>query len=151
MESDMCRVGMVGVAVALVACGGTESAKVITQGELNNDTAADETGPVIEHTPITASQQYEQAVALTATVTDAASTVSSVSGFYKRADQVEWTSVPLEASEASGDLWLGEIPAADVTGSGMNYYLEAVDFVGNGKAYPVNGEADALYFRISAD
>lgn len=149
MESGMRRVGMVGVAVALVACGGTESAKVINQGERYNDTGElDETGPDIEHTPITASQQYEQAVVLTATVTDAASTVSSVSGFYKRADQVEWTSVSLSAS---GDLWEGEIPATDVTGSGMDYYLEAVDSAGNGKTYPVNGEADALYFRISAD
>lgn len=144
----MYRAGMVGVALALVACGGTESAKVITQGERYNDTAVDETGPVIEHTPITASQQYEQAVSLTATVTDEESTVQSVTGLYKRADQVEWTSVSLSAA---GDLWQGDIPATDVTGSGMNYYLEAVDSAGNGKAYPINGEADALYFRISAD
>lgn len=137
------------LAVGLVGCGGGETAKAVQLGDQYNDTGdVDESGPVIEHTPITTSQQYEQAVALTATVTDAASGVQSVSGFYKRADQVQWTSVSLEAS---GDLWQGAIPAADVTGSGMNYYLEAVDSAGNIKAYPINGAADALYFRISAD
>lgn len=133
----------------LVGCGGGESAKAVQLGDQYNDTGElDETGPVIEHTPITASQQYEQPVALTATVSDAASGVQSVSGFYKRADQVEWSTVSLSAS---GDLWQGAIPGADVTGSGMNYYLESVDAVGNSTTYPSNGAADALYFRVSAD
>lgn len=145
----MRKASMVGVALALVACGGSETAKVVKTGEEYNDTGElDETGPVIEHTPITTSQQYEQAVGLTATVTDAASGVQSVAAYYKRADQVEWTSVSLSAS---GDLWQGSIPGADVTGSGMNYYLEAVDVAGNVTDYPINGAADALYFRISAD
>lgn len=145
----MRKAWMMGAAMALVGCGGTESAKVIQQGERYNDTGElDETGPVIEHTPITTSQQYEQAVGLTATVTDAASGVSAVAAYYKRADAVEWSSVSLEPS---GDLWQGSIPGTDVTGSGMNYYLEAVDVAGNTAAYPINGAADPLYFRISAD
>lgn len=140
---------MVGFQLVLVACGGSETAKVISTDKQRVDTGElDETGPVIEHTPITTSQQYEQAVALTATVSDAASGVESVAGFYKRADEVTWSSVSLEPS---GDLWQGAIPGTDVTGSGMNYYIEAVDIAGNLTAYPINGAADALYFRVSAD
>ncbi|MEC8422241.1 MAG: hypothetical protein VX000_00615 [Myxococcota bacterium] len=140
---------MMGFLMMTVACGGSETAKVINTDKQRVDTGElDETGPVIEHTPITTSQQYEQAVALSATVADAASGVQSVSGFYKRADEVTWSSVSLSPT---GDLWQGAIPGTDVTGSGMNYYIEAVDIAGNTSAYPINGAADALYFRVSAD
>lgn len=144
----MRKVWTLGLVVGALACGGSETAKVIKSGEQYNDTAVDESGPDIDHTPITTSQQYEQPVALTATVTDDGSGVDSVVAWYKRANEVDWSSVPLEAS---GDLWQGAIPGAEVTGSGMDYYLEAVDELGNSATEPVNGAADAFYFRISGD
>ena len=139
---------IVGGLVAAVACGGRETAKVVNTDKQYVDTGGDEAAPVIEHTPITTSQAYEQPVVITATVTDDDSGVATVSVFYKRADVVEWSELVLDPS---GDVWEKAIPAANVTGSGMNYYLEATDAVGNLANLPVNGQADAYYFRISAD
>ena len=144
----MCREWWLSGLAVLAACGGSETAKVVSTDKQYNDTAGDDTPPVIDHAPITTSQQFEQPVTITATVTDDDAGVATVSVFYKRADVVEWTEMVLDGS---GDAWEKAIPGTNVTGSGMNYYLRAEDNVGNVATLPANGEADAYYFRVSAD
>ena len=143
--------GYVGIVtlLGLVACGGAAT-NTINQGTKVNDTGElDETPPVIEHTPIETAQQYEEPVTITATITDDASGVSGVLLYYKRADAVEWENKALNPQ--GNDVYQANIPPAAVTGSGMNYYIEATDVAGNMRNSPRDGAADAVYFRVTVD
>lgn len=144
----MRRIVNMAVALTLVACGG-ETAKTVQLGDQYNDTGdPDETAPSIEHTPIDAAQPYQQDVAVSATVTDEQSGVDRVVVRFKRSDEVEWTNSRMTAQ---GDVYSTVIPGDAVSGSGMNYYISAIDLVGNVSEYPLAGPNEALYFRVSAD
>jgi|AACY02.2.fsa_nt_gi hypothetical protein len=147
----MRRSGMswVTLALGLAACAGGDTTKTVQLGEDYNDTGdPDETGPTIEHVPIDGAQTYQQDVVVSATVTDDQSGVERAIVRYKRADQTEWTN---ERMEPQGDVYQAVIPGADVSGSGMNYYITSIDFAGNVGDYPIAGQNDPLYFRVSAD
>jgi hypothetical protein len=144
----MRRIAGMALALGLVACGG-DTTKAVKLGEQYNDTGElDETAPSIEHTPIDSAQTYQQDVVVAATITDGQSGMNRAVVRYKRADAVEWSNAPMQPQ---GDVYQGIIPGDAVSGSGMNYYISAIDVAGNVGEYPLAGQADPLYFRVSAD
>ncbi|MEQ9499147.1 MAG: PKD domain-containing protein [Deltaproteobacteria bacterium] len=86
-------------------------------------TLVDVDGPVITHTPVADGQPAGAAVPIVATVTDE-STVAEVRVYFRATGTASFVSA---AMTANGDTFTGEIPAALVTGGGVDYYLEATD------------------------
>jgi len=84
----------------------------------------DLTPPTIVHTPISGSVPQGQPVAITANVTDV-SGVAEVRVYFRSAGGASFLSAPL-TSAGNGD-FTGEIPAALIQGTGVDYYLEATD------------------------
>ena len=131
--------------LALAACN-TDNVKAVVGEQFDTGEGVDDVGPTISHTPVTAAQPINTAVALSASTEDR-SGVDSVKIAYQRYDQVDWTRVDM-AGDAEGLNWSGSIPGDAVVGSGMRYVLEATDKVGNVSAYPPDGESDPLSFRV---
>lgn len=73
---------------------------------------------IIDHTPVESAEIGD--IPVEADVPGA----TEVALHYRRQGQSAYTSLPMTAS---GDLWTGVIPAADVTFAPMQYYLEATD------------------------
>jgi len=132
--------------VLLVGCGDTvhleNTDPLDTSGQL------DETGPVIAHDPITESQNYSEGVIIGAQVVDDMSPVLAVEVHYKRETSTVWQVASMVSQDEKGN-HSGEIPAADVSSSGMHYYLYAIDTEGNESLEPPDGVSDPFHFRIS--
>jgi len=140
----MTRIGLM-VAI-LVGCGDT----VHTENTRTLDTSGqiDETGPVITHDPIAESQLYAEGVVIHALVEDELSPVLAVEVHYKRETSTVWQVASLVGQDEEGN-HSGEIPASDVSSSGMHYYLYAIDTEGNDSFEPSDGASDPFHFRIS--
>jgi hypothetical protein len=131
----------------LSGCGG-EGTSIVGGGKADTVEPPDEDGPIIEHTPISTSQPYQQAVSISARVVDEGSGVKQVEVLYRREDQAEFSSAQLSDS---GDTWSGQIPATEVASGGMYYYLHAFDVEDNDSLLPPGGAADAWHFGVTAD
>ena len=84
----------------------------------------DEDLPVIAHSPVTSPQAKGVPVTITATVTDP-SGVAEVRVYFRAAGTATFLSAGLIAF--GDDVYSVEIPALIVSGTGVDYYLEAVD------------------------
>ncbi len=81
--------------------------------------------PVLEHTPITDVTPGEDVV-FAATATDEIG-IAYVQLFYRAANSQDWISVEMLPTE--GDSFVFTLPAADISGAGMEYYIEVSDGV----------------------
>lgn len=90
-----------------------------------NDPCADLVPPTIVHTPVSNGQQANQAVSVSAVVTDPASGVGSVELFYRATGGGAFTATSM--LDVGGGVHQGEIPAGAITLAGVDYYLRAVD------------------------
>lgn len=135
------------IALLLPACGGGGTETVKT-GFDDTSVDVDEDPPEITHEQI-GTQIFGQDVTVEATVIDLESEVAEVKVYYRRNDLTTWSDLTL--TPAGDDLFSVKIPGGEVSGSGMKYYLTAADAVGNTVAYPIEGEALPLDFRVSAD
>lgn len=129
------------------ACGGGKS-EAIRTGFNDTSVDVDDDPPVIAHTKLEG-QLYLQPVQVDCVVTDEESEVALVQVFYREATQTTWSS--LELSPGADNSYSVQIPGDQVVGSGMKYYLTAEDTEGNAVAFPTEGEALPLDFRVSAD
>ncbi len=84
----------------------------------------DTEAPVITHTPVTSADE-NQAVTITATITDNVG-VASATLYYKKSTDASYTSATMTAS---GNSYSAAIPAAVVTQAGVDYYIKATDAV----------------------
>lgn len=131
-------------------CGG-QSAKAITEFDTAPTTEEDVDAPEITHEPIDSAQPINQDVQIVATVVDDLSGIDAVVVFYKRPEVAEWKSNALEETDADSGGWGGVIPAADITGGNIVYYLQAIDTAGNENFAPVEGEGNPYGFRVNPD
>ena len=93
--------------------------------------------PAISHTPVTSATPGDP-IPLSATVTDNTNALASVTLQYRRVGQLSYQEVAM--TNTSGDTYEAEIPAADVTTDGVEYYLQATDDFGVASTV---GSADA--------
>lgn len=128
---------------------GRDGAKAITSGSFDTSVEVDEDAPIIEHVPIDSAQPISQDVRIEALVLDDLSAIDTVSVVYKRSDAADWSNDLLE--EGDDDMWVGQIPGADVNGSNIFYYITAIDSSGNEGFFPVDGEANPIGFRVNPD
>lgn len=96
--------------------------------------------PIITHTPIGDGQPEAHAVQITANAT-AQSGLTSVSVYF-RAPGGAFSQVPL--TNTSSTTYLAEIPVAAVHPPLVEYYLEAVDTVGQSTTHPLGGAVHAF-------
>jgi len=87
-------------------------------------TTVDTSGPSIAHMPVSDGQEAGQDVEVSAAVSDP-SGVASVVLYYRITGESTFTALPMIA--AGGNLYVEEIPGFDVTGAGVDYYIEATD------------------------
>lgn len=112
---------------------------------VTDEVSADDKPPVIVHTPVKKAPAGK-AIAIAATVTD--------NVFVHHVD-LRWKpeggtwQVARLASEP-GDKYVGEIPAADVKGATLRYYLEAADESTNVARSPAAGEAAPYEVEIES-
>lgn len=81
--------------------------------------------PVITHSPVTAGSS-EQDLTITAQITDADDTATAAV-FYKSSSDAAFTSVPM--TNTGGTDFSAVIPKASLTGTELQYYIEAADAV----------------------
>ncbi|TCM97883.1 fibronectin type III domain protein [Paenibacillus sp. BK033] len=86
--------------------------------------------PVITHSPVTAGSS-EQDLTITAQITDADDTATAAV-FYKNPSDAAFTSVPM--SNTGGSDFSAVIPKASLTGTELQYYIEAADAVNHVKS-----------------
>ena len=137
----------VGLMLFLAACGsGLTSTNVNKDVDFEDE--ADEVPPVIEHTAVTETQVFGEDVSITATVTDDDSGVLFVYLYYKNETDgsADWNRSFLTAS---GDVYTGVIQGEDERGSGVDYYIEAIDKQENTAWSPEDGEDDPYHFRVA--
>lgn len=135
------------LSLLLAACGGGGT-EAIKTGFDDTGADVDEDPPEVTHEQL-GTQLFGQAALVQATVVDLESEIGEVKVFYRRNDVTTWSELAL--TPAGDDLFGVQIPGDEVSGSGMKYYLTAADVVGNTVAYPIEGEALPLDFRVSAD
>lgn len=100
-------------------------------GQSNTASASpwDNIVPTLTHTAVT-SAKAGQAITVSATATDNIA-VASVKAFYRVTGTDVWKTLELTESPATANLYIGVIPAEDVTAAGLEYYVEARDRDGN--------------------
>ncbi len=135
-------------ALLFAACTGDTVQTVSSGNQGDPEADPDEDPPVIQHEPVLTSQTYGEAVELSATVLDEESNVFLVEVWYKTETSTEWSTASLIPGPGDG-IYEGKIPAADVSGGGMHYFLLAMDSAENEATDPEDGEADAFHFRVS--
>ena len=70
---------------------------------------------------------------------------------FERHDVETWSSSLLEESDSATSTWSGVIPAGDVNGTNVFYYIHAIDSEGNESFFPPDGEANPASFRVNPD
>lgn len=136
-----------GLWLLLAGCGsGLTSTNVNKDGDFEEE--VDELAPVIVHTAVTETQTFGEDVAIEATVTDEGSGVLFVYLYYKNETDgsADWTRSILTPN---GDIYTGTIQGEDQRGSGVDYYLEAVDKQQNTSWAPEDGDDDPYHFRVA--
>ncbi|PKN57087.1 MAG: hypothetical protein CVU56_12675, partial [Deltaproteobacteria bacterium HGW-Deltaproteobacteria-14] len=128
--------------VATSPAGAPTTVHSFTVGSVPTDT----TPPVIVHTPVSGSHTASQAVALTATVTDA-SGVGAVRVHFRAQGDTSWLVASLSAG--TNNSWTGSIPALAVVSPGVQYYLEAVDASSSANAAMSPATAPTTYHSFS--
>lgn len=91
--------------------------------------ARDTTPPTVQHEPASGDVPDNQPLALYATVKDE-SGVSEVTLFYRNKGEDEYRSMPMQAS-GNADIYMAEIPAAELSPPQFEYYIQAGDTGGN--------------------
>jgi hypothetical protein len=104
------------------------------------------TGPVIEHTPLTGVQPAGVAVTIAATVT-ATEGVQSVTLSY-RVPNGTWAQLDMAGAAGS---YSAEIPAGGVVAPGIQYYIGATDGKGVTAAVPEGAPTQYYSFSVSAE
>jgi hypothetical protein len=92
----------------------------------------DVAGPVITHTPVANGRTAGAAVVVNATATDATG-VAGLSLLYRTVGAPSFTET---AMTNTGGTWSASIPAGTVTAAGVQYYLRALDTLGNATVAP---------------
>ena len=134
----------------LSACNLTPIGTVSPGPHTIGDEKPDVTCPDISHVPIDQAQPVRQDVSIVADVEDAEGAVVAVEVYFKSETAADWLAGrPLVRSDDAW-VWAGAIPADAVVGGGVDYYLLAVDDVGNECTFPEDGEHDPLHFRVNA-
>ena len=132
----------------LVGCGdGT-----IDTVDVNKDGIVeeiDEDPPIIVHTPVEGTQTFGADVAIEAIVTDPGGAVVIVQLSYKISTDGagDWQKQRLITT--GNDVYTGTIPGEDHSGSGVNYYIEAIDRSQNSGFSPEDGKDDPYHFRVA--
>jgi len=106
----------------------------------------DTTAPRIVHTPVGDGGPVGQAVSIEAVVTDA-SGVAQVTLSYRVVGDAEFRSLPMTVS--GGDRYAADIPAADVTAAGVEYYFRAADASPAANAAVDPPDAPASLYRFT--
>ncbi len=86
--------------------------------------------PTIEHAPNSEDTASGKAAIVSATVTDIDSGVKVVSLFFRTKGTSQYNRLPMESKDGSAN-YIAEIPERYVQDPGVEYYIEAVDNVGN--------------------
>lgn len=124
----------------------------LVPGPVNNPwtftTTADGAGPVLRHTPVAASDSGV-AIPLTAYATDPGSGVQQVILYFRQGGREEFTEVAM--SHPSDSTYQAQIPAPEVSVSGLSYYLRAVDNLGAQTFSPNGAPAFRHQPRVSLD
>ena len=100
--------------------GHTSSDTTIAHVIGTNDTV----GPLISHTVVPDGRPSGVAVDLLATISDYSS-VKSADVYYRKTGTTEWSVAPL--ANIGGTTYTATLPAAAITPTGVDYYIEAVD------------------------
>lgn len=108
----------------------------------------DEDPPIIDHEPVEGTQTFGVDVPISATVTDDGAGLFLVYLYYKNAEDgsADWEANIMTASDS---LYSGVIPGEDQHGSGVDYYIAAVDKEENYAYEPEDGESDPHRFRLA--
>jgi MYXO-CTERM domain-containing protein len=109
-------------------------------------TPPDTAAPRIVHTPIGDGMPAGQVVDVEAVVTDA-SGLAEVTLNYRVAGEAAFRALPMTAG--SGDRYTAQIPAADVTPAGVEYYFHAVDASAAANAAVDPADAPASLYRFT--
>lgn len=120
-----------GVSLSALLSVSVTAAPVRTPGASKNKPAAsDTTGPVIDHVAVTEAEPSKSFEIVT-TIRDA-SGVAFPNLYYRTVGKADFNQTTLVAQ---GDRFVAIIPAFSVTTSGVEYYVEAFDKLGNGPVY----------------
>ena len=112
------------------------------------DEKPDTTGPDITMDPIDSSQPLGEAVTIVAEVVDEEGSVLLVEINFKAETDSAWLPGRPMARDGDSWVWTGAIPAEAIKGGGVDYYLLAVDDVGNESTWPEDGPNHPLHFRV---
>ena len=133
----------------LAACG---EGGLDTLSITDTDVEVDVEGPVITHEPIQDPQVYGNDVLIEATVDDD-SGVFTVQVVYKHSTggDGDWKSKVMNS--VSSGFYQGRILGKDHASSGIRYYIEAIDAIGNVGCLPDTDPCgqESWYFPLSAD
>ncbi len=107
-------------------------------------TTNDSSGPSITHNPIADGQAAEAVVEIIASIADSSGVQEAL--LHYRAPGGAWQEVTL--ADIGQDVFLVEIPSVAVTEAGLEYYLSAIDTIGNGSSLPEAGETSPYTFTV---
>jgi hypothetical protein len=106
----------------------------------------DTQGPSIAHAPQATPQMAGNALAVTATITDA-SAVAGATLYFRRAGDTSWLTSAMTAS--GGDAWDATIPGGVIAEPAIEYYIEARDTGGNLSVAPLS--APSVAYRVAVE
>ncbi|MFO0744646.1 MAG: PKD domain-containing protein [Myxococcota bacterium] len=127
----------------------TTPANAPTGGVYNFLVVGDPNPPTIVHTEISDGQTTGQAVAVSATITDATG-VAKANLYFRPKGGTSFGAAPM--AKISGNTWSAQIPAFVVTSPGVEYYLEATDTspIPNTGYAPANAPAGVYDFTVGS-
>jgi len=119
----------------------------------NENAGIDLEPPIISHDPISGSLKAHQALELQVRITDDHG-VYSATIFYRNEGAKDFHSLAMRLSETDNDVYVIEIPAADINPPKLEYYIQATDVSGNtvlrgGRLFPLSATVESDFIPLA--
>jgi hypothetical protein len=108
---------------------------------------AEKEPPTITHVPVLTGNE-NQAITISATITDSTRAVTEAKLYYKKTDEAVYTSIAMTKSD---NTYTGIIPSSSVTTAGVQYYINATDGINFSTHPAINPTTFPHTITISAE